>query len=183
MAYDFKPFEGRIRETTEWLTREFTSIRTGRATPTLLDMVHVESYGTKVPLQQVGSVGTEDARTLRISPWDKNQIKAIEKAIVDANLGLSVVTDDKGIRVVFPELTSERRVQLLKVAKAKLEEARVALRKSRDEVMKDIDAKEKGGDMSEDEKFACKEGVQKRIDAGNLTLDDMLVRKEAEIQQ
>lgn len=183
MAYDFKPFETKLRETQEWLTREFSTVRTGRASSALLDMVHVESYGSRVPLNQVGSVGNEDARTLRITLWDKSQIKSVEKAIVDANLGLSVVSDDKGIRVIFPELTSERRAQLMKLAKAKLEEARVAIRKARDEAMKDLDALEKAGEMGEDEKFRSKEDVQKRVDVANKSLDEALSRKEAEITQ
>lgn len=183
MAYDFKSFEGKIKDATEWLTREFAAVRTGRATPALLDMVRVESYGTRVALSQVGSIGTEDARTIRIVPWDKGQMKDIERGIIEANLGLSVVSDDKGLRVIFPELTSERRVQLLKLAKAKLEEARVAIRKSRDEAMKDIEAKEKAGEMSKDEKFRVKEDIQKRVDEGNNELDRMYAAKEEEIEQ
>jgi ribosome recycling factor len=179
MAYDFKPFDAKLKETLEWLAREFSAVRTGRATPALLDMIEVEAYGSRMRLEQVGSVGVEDARTLRISLWDKNQIKDVEKAIIDANLGLSVVSDDKGIRVIFPELTSDRRAQLMKLAKSKLEEARVAVRKSRDEVMKDISA----GDMGDDEKFKLKEDVQKRVDSANRTLDEALAKKEAEISQ
>ncbi|MBX9906595.1 ribosome recycling factor [Patescibacteria group bacterium] len=182
MTYDFKHFDTKLTEAKEWLVREFAAVRTGRATPALLDMVHVESYGTRVPLVQVGSVGNEDARTLRITLWDKGQIKAVEKAITDANLGVSVMSDDKGIRVIFPELTSDRRVQLMKLAKAKLEESRVAVRKARDEVMKDIEAKEKEGEMSEDDKFRVKEDVQKRVDLANRGFDEMLTKKEAEIQ-
>lgn len=181
MAYDFKDFEVRLAETKEWLQREFGAVRTGRATPALLDTVRVDSYGVRVPLMQVGSVGNEDPRTLRVTLWDKNQSKAVEKAIVDANLGVSVAADDRGVRVTFPELTSERRVQLLKLAKAKLEEARVAVRKARDEVMKDIDAREKSGEIGEDERFRMKEEAQKRVDLANKDLDLMLTRKEAEI--
>ncbi len=182
MAYDFKAFDGKLAETKEWLTREFSAVRTGRATPALLDMVQVESYGSRVPLIQVGSVGNEDARTLRITLWDKGQIKAVEKAITDANLGVGVSSDDKGVRVTFPELTSDRRVQLMKLAKAKLEEARVAVRKARDEVMKEIDAQEKEGDIGEDEKFRLKEEVQKKVDGANKGLDEMIARKESEIE-
>ena len=182
MAYDFKGFDLKLNETKEWLTREFSTVRTGRATPALLDMVHVDSYGSRVPLIQVGSVGNEDARTLRITLWDKGQIKAVEKAITDANLGVGVSSDDRGIRVTFPELTSDRRAQLMKLAKAKLEEARVAVRKARDEVMKDIDGQEKEGEIGEDEKFKLKDDVQKKVDASNRTLDEMLNRKESEIE-
>lgn len=183
MAYDFKQFDLRTKETVEWLTREFAAVRTGRATPTLLDMVQVEAYGARMPLQQVASIGTEDARTLRITPWDKGQLKDVERAITEANLGISVVTDDKGIRVIFPELTSERRMQLLKLAKTKLEEARVVLRKSREEVLKDIETKEKEGELSEDDRFRLKDEVQKRIDGANSALDEQMSRKEAEIGQ
>lgn len=183
MAYDFKPFETKLKEAEEWLTREFGAVRTGRASGAILDMVQVESYGSRLPINQVGTVGNEDARTLRISLWDKSQIKAVEKAITDANLGVSVSSDDQGLRVIFPELTSERRAQLMKLAKAKLEDARVAVRKARDEVMKDLDAKEKEGEMSEDEKFRAKEDAQKRVDTVNKSLDEALVRKEKEISQ
>lgn len=179
MAYDFKPFDTKLKEATEWLTREFSAVRTGRATPALLDMVEIEAYGSRMRLEQVGSVGVEDARTLRISLWDKNQIREVEKAIIDANLGLSVVSDDKGIRVIFPELTSDRRAQLLKLAKSKLEEARVAVRKARDEAMKEINASE----MGDDEKFKLKDDVQKRVDAANRMLDEALAKKEVEISQ
>lgn len=183
MAYDFKGFDARRAEVVEWLVREFATVRTGRATPALLDLVQVESYGVRVPIVQVGSVGNEDARTLRISLWDKKQIKDVERAIVEANLGVSVVSDDAGIRVMFPVLTSERRVQLLKLAKAKYEDARVTVRKVRDEIMKELDQKVKESEISEDEKFRLREEVQKRIDATNTTFEQMLARKEAEIAE
>ena len=182
MTYNTKQFTERAEDVVKWLEREFSSIRTGRATPTLLDLVLVESYGTRVPIQQVGSVNTEDARTLRVSIWDKSVIKSVEKAIVDADLGVSVVTDGAGIRVIFPELTSERRVQLLKIAKAKLEEARVSLRGARDETIKEIDKLEKSGEMSQDEKFNAKEDIQKHIDTFNNKLANLMDLKEAEIK-
>ena len=182
MSYNTKQFTERAEDVVKWLEREFSSIRTGRATPTLLDLVLVESYGARVPIQQVGSVNTEDARTLRVSIWDKSVIKSVEKAIVDADLGVSVVTDGAGIRVIFPELTSERRVQLLKIAKAKLEEARVSLRGARDETIKEIDKLEKSGEMSQDEKFNAKEDIQKHIDTFNNKLANLMDLKEAEIK-
>jgi ribosome recycling factor len=183
MAYDLKKFDAKLEDVASWLVREMSSIRTGRATPAILDSIKVTSYGASVPLVQVGSIGAEDARTLRVSLWDKNQIKDVEKAIIEADLGVSVVSDDKGIRVMFPELTSERRVQLIKLAKLKLEEARVTLRKSRDEAIKELDAVEKEGGMGEDEKFRTKGEIQKRVDALNAKLDDTLARKEVEIGQ
>ncbi len=174
-------FNERTTECLEWLKQEYAGIRTGQATPALLDSIKVESYGTKVPLNQVGSVGVEDARTLRISVWDSGQIKEIERAISEADLGVSVATDSAGLRVIFPELTSERRVQLQKLAKQKLEEARVSVKSARDDVMKDIDKREKAGELSEDEKFSEKEQVQKQVDAANKSLDDLYQQKEQEI--
>ena len=181
MAYNFTAFTAKIKETEEWLKREYQGLRTGRATPAILDIVTVESYGTRMPINQLANVSIEDARTLRISPWDITQAKGIEKAIQDSDLGLSVMTDDKGLRVKFPELTSERRDQLMKVAKAKLEDARVALRSEREKVWGDIQAKEKDGEMSEDEKFRLKEQMQKIVDEANQTLEQLLEKKEQEI--
>ncbi len=181
MAYNSKNFSTRGEEIVQWLEREFAGIRTGRATPALLDLILVESYGTRVPIVQVGSVSVEDARTLRISVWDQSAIKAVEKAITEADLGVSVVTDGSGIRVIFPELTGERRVQLLKLAKAKLEEARVSIRGARDEAIKEIDVLEKAKEMSQDEKFTAKEDLQKRVDGFNASLENLYGLKEKEI--
>lgn len=181
MSYNTKEFNTRGKEIVQWLEREFASVRTGRATPMLLDLVLVESYGTRVPIQQVGSINVEDARTLRISVWDQNTIKSLERAIVEADLGVSVVVDGTGLRVIFPELTSERRVQLLKIAKAKLEEARVSIRSVRDEFIKDIDRLEKAGEMSQDEKFGAKEEIQKYVDTYNNALGSLFDTKEKEI--
>lgn len=181
MSYNFGPLKEKLAGAQVWLKNELANIRTGRATPIILDSVHVESYGSKMPINQVASVTIEDPRTLRISPWDNAQIKPIEKAITVANLGLSVVTDDKGLRVVFPELTTERRTQFAKAAKGKLEEARVAVRTAREEVWTDIQKKEKAGDMGEDEKFRAKDDMQKLVDECNAHLDEQYERKEKEI--
>jgi ribosome recycling factor len=181
MAYNFKPFEGRIKEVTERLTKELAGVRTGRATPAILDGIQVESFGTRMPISNVATVAIEDARSLRIAPWDAAMSKEIEKAITLANLGLSVGADEKGVRVFFPELTSERRVQLLKLAKEKIEEARTSLRKMRDEVWSDIQKQEKDKKMGEDDKFRAKDEMQKRVDAANKAFDEVLVRKEKEI--
>jgi len=176
-------FTKRLHESTEWLSKEFASIRTGQAAPSLLDSVKVESYGTKMPINQVASVGVEDARTLRIGPWDASQIASIESALTAADLGVSVATDSAGLRVIFPELTSERRAQLTKLAKQKLEDARVSVRAARDEIMKQLDAQEKAGELSEDEKFTAREQVQKQVDQTNTKLDELYAAKETELTQ
>jgi ribosome recycling factor len=173
--------ETKFKDINEWLTKEFSGIRTGQAVPVLLDGVKVENYGVRVPVSQVATITIENARTLRLSPWDKSTSKAIEKAIIEADLGVSVAVDDGGLRVIFPELTGERRQQLLKLAKQKLEEARVSVRAVRDEEMKAIDAAQKAGDISEDEKFAKKEKVQKAVDAANSGLESLFTKKEQEI--
>lgn len=181
MAYDFKPFEKRIAEIVDRAGKDLAGVRTGRAAPAILDSVQVESYGTRMSIPQVANIAVEDARTLRIAPWDASQAKEIEKAITVANLGLSVGADERGIRVSFPELTSERRTQLLKLAKEKVEEARTSLRSARDDVWNDIQKKEKDGLMPEDDKFRAKEEMQKRVDAANKKFDEALERKEKEI--
>ncbi len=181
MAYDFKPFEKRIADILEHCTKELGGIRTGRAAPAVLDMVKVEAYGAPVAIQTLATVSIEDPRTLRISPWNAADTKEIEKGITLANLGLSVSTDERGLRVSFPELTGERRQALLKVAKEKLEEARKSLRSARDEVWSDIQKKEKEGAITEDDKFRYKDEMQKRVDEAGKKLDEMLARKEKEI--
>jgi ribosome recycling factor len=181
MAYDFKPFEKRVKEIGERAGKELSGIRTGRAAPAILDAVLVESYGTRVPITQVATVAVEDARTIRITPWNMTNAKEIEKAITVANLGLSVGADEKGIRVAFPELTSERREQLLKLAKEKVEELRTELRAARDQVWSDIQKQEKDKTLTEDDKFRAKDEMQKRVDAANKTFDSALLRKEKEI--
>ncbi|MDP4020545.1 MAG: ribosome recycling factor [Candidatus Adlerbacteria bacterium] len=181
MAYDFKPFEKRIAEITDRLQKDLAGVRTGRATPSILDGVLVESYGTRMPITNVATVSVDDARTLRIVPWNMGDGKEIEKAITVANLGLSVGMDEKGVRVFFPELTSERREQLLKLAKEKVEEARTNLRSARDEVWSNIQKQEKDKKMGEDDKFRAKDDMQKRVDAAGKAFDESLARKEKEI--
>lgn len=174
-------YKKQLAEVVSWLDKEYLSIRTGQATPTLLDGVKVENYGAFMPLNQVASVGTEDARTLRVTPWDNNLVSVIEKAVTEANLGVSVVGDSDGIRVIFPELTGERREQLVKLAKNKLEDARVSVRHVRDDVMKAIDKAQKDGDISEDEKFSRKDDVQESIEETNQKLEQLFMSKEAQI--
>lgn len=172
----------KLQEAKEWLQKEFSGIRTGQASPALLDSIKVESYGALMPLNQVGTVGIEDARTLRVSVWDASAVKAAEEAIRDAELGVSVVGDSSGLRVIFPELTSERRTQLLKLAKSKLEDARITVRAVRDDAMKGIEKSEKAGDIGEDEKFTKKEAVQSFVAEANKSLEALYDQKESELK-
>ncbi len=181
MPYDFSKFKKGISGAEDWIKKEFQGIRTGQATPTLLDSIKVLSYGAEVPLSQVGSVTTEGARTLRITPWDMGQAKDVEKAITIANLGVSVAVDDKGLRVNFPELTEERRKEIVKLAKERLEEGKKRIRVSRDDVMKDLKMKEKEGGLGQDEIRRHEKEAQKMVDDGNKKLEELYAKKEKEI--
>ena len=181
MAYNFGSLKSKIADTESWFQRELSTVRTGRATPMILDSVLVEAYGAKMLINQLASITIEGARGLRVSPYDKSTIKDVERAITGADLGIGVSVDDEGIRISFPELTGERRVQLVKLAKEKLEEARIALRGEREKVWVNIQTKEKAGEMSEDEKFRFKEEMQKLVDEGNRKLEELFDKKEKEI--
>lgn len=181
MAYDFSEFKKKSGEIAGWLSRELSAIRTGRAAAAVLDPVTVEAYGSRQPLKAVAAVSLEDARTIKIAPWDQGLAKAIETGITAANLGLSVVPDGSGFRVIFPELTGERRLLLVKTLKEKLEQARISLKKERETVWNDIQSKERSGALAEDDKFRAKDELQKLIDAANADIEATGARKEAEI--
>jgi ribosome recycling factor len=175
---DLSKLKTGITHVEEWLKSELQSLRTGRASPMLLDSIQIEVYGSMMKLPQVASVTVEDARSLYVSPWDKGQLKAIEKAITLADLGVGVGSDDKGVRVSFPELTTERRGQLIKLLGSKLEDARISLRGERTKAMEEI---EKNDDLSEDAARSAKDEVQKLIDAGNKKLEEQAEKKEKEL--
>src|SRR3989338_7281662 len=181
MQYNFSNFKAELKKVEEFLSKEYSQLNIGRASPMVLDGISVESYGSFVDLKNVASVSIEDPKTLRIAPWDKGQIKGIEKAIVGANLGLSVATDDMGIRVIFPQLTTETRQTLVKVLKEKLEDARITVRREREAVMEDIEAKEKEAKLTEDDKFRAKEELQKIINEENANLEGIFEKKEREV--
>ncbi len=183
MAYNPVQFKQNLKTTEEWLKTEFGNIRTGRASPAILDAVKVEAYGSLMSINELANIAVEDARMIRISPWDISVAKSIEKAIQVSDLGLSVVVDDKGLRVTFPELTSDRRITLVKIAKQKLEDARVTLRTEREKAIKDIDMQEKEKEISEDEKFRLKADLQKILDEANRSLDEVFSKKEKEISE
>ncbi len=181
MQYNFSNFRIELKKISEFLSKEYTQLNIGRASPMVLDGVSVESYGSYIDLKNIASISIEDPKTLRIAPWDKSQIKSVEKAITCANLGLSVATDDIGIRVIFPQLTTETRQTLVKVLKEKLEESRITVRRERETVLGDIETKEKEGKITEDEKFRGKDDLQKIIDEVNKNLEAIYERKEREV--
>ena len=182
MPYDLSPVKKKLPEIKEWLKKELSLLRTGRASPALLDNIVVDYYGAKQPLKHLGAISAEDARTLRIKPWDASLIHQIEQEIRYSNLGLQPIAEKDSLRIIFPELTQERRKALLKVIGEKLEEARISLRKLRDEHWRDIQDKEREGKISEDEKFRLKEELQKLVDGTVKEMEEMVSAKEKEIQ-
>lgn len=181
--YDFSSFKNKIKVTEDWLSKELSQVRTGRATPTILDSVRVDAYGSEMPIQNVASVSSEDARTLRISPWDNSMVRPIEKAITVADLGLSVAVDDKGLRVSFPVLTTETRGQFVKMAKQKVEEAKVALRQERNKVNDDLQNSKKAGSLGEDDFLRAKIEVDKLTKEAGDKFDLLCDKKEKEIME
>lgn len=181
--FNFGELKENVRGVEEWLSKEFSVIRTGKASPSILDFVLVEAYGSKMSIKELANIVVEDVKTVRIEPWDASVGKNIEKAINLSNLGLSVAPFEKGLRIIFPDLTSERREQFIKVVKNKLEEARVSLRGLRDKTSKAIEEKEKAGGMGEDDKFRLKEEMQKIIDEAGKKLEASAERKEEEIMR
>lgn len=178
MTYNFNTFKEDLQKVTEWLKKEYNALHTGQASPSVLDSIFVNSYGTKQPVKNVASISLEDPRTLRVVPWDKSQLKEIENGILLADIGLSVATDDAGLRVIFPQLTGETREKLVKVLKAKLEDARVSVRKEREAIMKDIESKKDSGGFSEDDIKFAKSEAQKFVDEANKSLEQVFDEKE-----
>lgn len=181
--YDFSHLKQKTKDVQEHLKNELSGIRTGRATPALLDSIMVDSYGSKTPINQVAGINMEDARTLRIAPYDAGQITEVEKAITNSNLGVSTSVDEKGLRIFFPELTKEVRETLNKLVKEKLENARITLRGERDNVWEEIQKKEKDKEFGEDDKFRFKEEMQKIVDEETRNLEALAQKKENEIMQ
>ena len=181
MNYDFSKIKNEGERVRERFKQEMAALRTGRASPALVENLLVESYGEKTPLKHIASITAEDAKTLRISPWDASALKDIESAISNSNLGVQPIADKQSVRVSLPGLTEDRRKALVKTLSAKQEEAKISLRQSRDHVWKDIQEKEKNGEIPEDYKFRFKDELQKMVDKISDDLEEMAKKKEQEI--
>ena len=179
--YDLSKLNKQGEDTKEWFKKEISSLRTGRATPALVDGVIVNSYGARTPLKQLASISVEDARTIRITPWDTGVLKDIEQAISASDLGAQPIADKQSIRIALPDLTEERRNSLTKLLSEKLEKAKITLRQERDGIWKDIQEKERAGEISEDEKFRLKDELQKIIDEASKNLSEISDAKKKEI--
>jgi len=167
----------------EALRREFGSVRTGKASPALLDTVKVEAYGSYMPLNQVGTVSAPEARLLLVQPWDSGMLGPIERAIREADLGLNPANDGKIIRVPIPPLTEERRKEYVRLLHKMAEEARVAVRHVRKEANDAIKASQKDGDTSEDDARREQDEVQKLTDKYVEKIDELTKHKEAEVME
>lgn len=170
-----------FNKATEHLKHDISSLRTGRATPALVEDVQVEAYGVKQPLKAVASISVQDAKTLVVSPWDKSVLQAIESAIRLSPIGLNPVNDGKIIRLPLPELSQERRQDLIKVLHQKLEASRVAVRQIREDVRKEIDNQEKNKEISEDDKYKFQDDLEKLVKEFNDKIKLVGEEKEKEI--
>ena len=163
------------------LTSEFAAVRTGRASTSLLDRIQVDAYGTKTPLNQLATISAPEPRLLTVSPFDPSILSAIERSIMESDLGLTPNNDGKIIRLPIPQLTEERRKEMVRLVHKMAEEGRVAIRNVRRDVLHDLKKAEKDGDLSRDELKRAEDEVQKLTDAEVKTIDDLMGRKEAEI--
>jgi ribosome recycling factor len=171
----------RMAKSVESIRHEFGSVRTGRASPALLDRIVVEYYGTQTPLKQLATISAPEPRLLTIQPYDKSSIKAIERAILESDIGLTPSNDGNLIRLGIPELTEERRRQLVKVVRGIAEEGRVAIRNIRRDVMHDLRELKEAGETGSDDEHRAEVELQKVTDGRIAELDEVLGHKEAEI--
>lgn len=171
----------RMQKSVESTRGEFASVRTGRASSALLDRVSVDYYGTKTPLSQLATVSAPEARLLTVQPYDISALEAIERGILEADLGITPGNDGKIIRLAIPELTEERRKELVKQARGIAEEGRVAIRNVRRDVMQELRALKEKGELGSDDEHRGEEALQKLTDERIAELDEILGRKEAEI--
>jgi ribosome recycling factor len=165
----------------EHLHNELSVIRTGRAHPGLLQTVVVESYGTPVPIQQVANITVSDAKTLTIQPWDRNQLQAIEKGILAANIGVTPSNDGVVIRVNLPPLTEDRRKEMVKMLGTIAEKSRITIRSVREDLIKELKKAETDGTARKDEVTAAQKQVQDLVDAANAEIKQIVESKEAEV--
>jgi ribosome recycling factor len=171
----------RMSKSVESTRHEFGSVRTGRATPALLDRISVDYYGTATPLKQLATIGAPEARLLTVQPFDKSSIKAIERAILESDVGLTPGNDGNMIRLSIPELTEERRRQLVKVVRNIAEDGRIAIRNIRRDVMQDLRELKEAGEAGSDDEHRAEVELQKVTDARVAELDDALKHKEEDI--
>ena len=175
MAKGYEEFEGKMKKTVELLGVSFASVRAGRANAAVLDQIQVDYYGTPTPIQQIATISTPD------QPWDTSTLKSIEKAILASDLGINPQNDGRTIRLVFPQLTEERRKELVKQVKKYAEDAKVAVRNVRRDAMDKFKAQKKAGEMTEDDQKIAEKDLQKLTDDYIKEIDKVAEKKEKEL--
>lgn len=181
MKEKIKQFEDKMKKSIELLQDDFAAIRAGRANPHVLDKVMVSYYGTPTPIQQVGNISVPEARIIQIAPWEKSLLKDIEKAILASDIGITPTNDGTNIRLVFPELTEDRRKELSKDIKKKGEATKVAVRNIRRDAVDAVKKMEKNGDINEDQEKDGEDQIQKMTDNAIKKIDDAIEIKTKEI--
>ena len=178
---DFSEIEIKMNKTIEVLKQNFSEVRAGRANPAILNRISVEYYGTPTPINQVAGISVPEARLIMIQPWDASILKDIEKAILASDIGINPNNDGKVIRLAFPELTEERRKELVKDIKKMGEESKVAIRSVRRDGIDEAKAKQKNSEITEDELKGAEDQIQKLTDKKVAEIDNMIAAKEKEI--
>ena len=176
-----QPYDAKMQKTIEVVMSDFAGVRAGRANAGVLDKITVEYYGTETPIHQVASISTPDPRTLVIQPWDGTLLKAVEKALLASDLGINPQNDGKVIRLIFPQLTEERRKELTKQVKKYGEGGKVAIRNIRRDAMEKLKAMKKKSEITEDDLKELEEDLQKLTDKRCKEIDDLTAKKEAEL--
>ncbi len=181
MSADYQVYKDKMKKTAEVLAQQFASVRAGRANAAVLDQISVEYYGTPTPIQQIATIATPDPRTLTIQPWDSSVLKNIEKAILASDLGINPQNDGRIIRLVFPQLTEERRKELAKQVRKYGEEAKVAIRNVRRDAMDKFKKEQKKGEITEDDLKDLEKDLQKLTDDYTKKVDKQTEVKEKEL--
>lgn len=180
---EIKEFKNRMIKTASVLSTQFDTVRAGRANAAVLDQIEVDYYGTPTPIRQIASISSPDARTLLIQPWDGSTLKLIEKAILTSELGINPQNDGRVIRLVFPQLTEERRKELAKQVRKYGEEAKTAIRNIRRDAIEDFKAQKKKAEITEDDLKDAEKDVQKLTDDFIKEIDGCVARKEKELSE
>ena len=178
---EYKVYEGKMGKSIDSVAADFASVRAGRANAAVLDRIMVDYYGSPTPIQQIAAISSPDPRSLVIAPWDATAVKAIEKAIQNSDLGINPQTDGKSIRLNFPQLTEERRKELVKQIRKYAENGKVAVRNIRRDAMEHFKKLEKASEITEDEMKQAEKDLQKLTDDSCKKLDELLAKKEKEL--
>jgi ribosome recycling factor len=178
---EYKVYEEKMKKSIESVAADFAAVPAGRANASVLNRINVDYYGTPTPIQQIASIGSPDARTLQITPWDASALRGIEKAILESDLGINPSNDGKSIRLAFPQLTEERRKELVKQIHKYTENGKVAIRNIRRDAIEHFKKAQKASEITEDELKVAEKDLQKLTDDSCKELDVLLANKEKEL--